>query len=484
MLLRAVDEVRRVIQENGGTNILEVNAGASACLLAFTPTTFAPEEIRQSVIQALAAHPLYRLGTFVASLQEVGENFACDRAALLAKNRWEQMQTSSLVYPDLQNGKYHDQWVCEADHLRPAAAHYRHWDAEQREWRDEVLSQSTYARHEYGKEERKNFYHTEASLAVPCLVNDLNEMAADGPQGPLNGKISVIHVDGNGFGKLFLDRCSNPEQQGKASRALRGCQAEFLRRLFQAIEEHGDGWYYSRETEDGEQEAALRLETLQWGGDELTFVVPAWKGWYFLDLFFRLASGWRPFGADVPVTHCGGLVFCNRKCDIHTAAHLAKELCETAKEVYAARDQPAGMTGNLLAYQVLESFDHIGKRVDAKYFNKRYRFLPHGDAGPIVLPASKLGGLWKAERALRDAIPRRKVHEIVRALVAGHANKAGEVIQDTWKGLGSAPEAQAQFLEFAELLGGADEKWPAAWFHFHELWDYIGFEDWQWEAAP
>ena len=475
LLLRASELAREVI-EGQGVPVTVVNSGASVGIFSFEATADATEAIRLKIEENLAADLYLRHATFVVDTAPQDPGFAQTRAQLMAKNRWRQMQTLSLVYPSLEPALIDKQRVCEADHLRPAARQLRHWDILERKPVIEALSQSSFQRHEYGRDQRVRFYQNEAVIPNGIFADDLNEIAGDANEyGSLDRKVAVIHLDGNKFGSLFADHCQTPELQAAASEKLRSHQRTFLQDLFQAIHIHPHGWYLRRARENGQEVDALRLETLIWGGDELRFVVPAWKAVYFLDLFFRAAQSWQLFGGGIPVTHSAGLVFCNCKCNIHSAAALAKELCETAKEIYR---EDHGNDADLLVYQVLESFDHIGQGVNRSYMTGHFPFLGE-NALPIALRAANLRYIWMEAAILRDAIPRRRLHEVVHHLMAKRLDPAQRVIEDTCRELS---ESLPRLRRLSSLLGGADEFNPAAWFHLNELWDYVGFEAWQFPA--
>lgn len=84
-----------------------------------------------------------------------------------------------------------------------------------------------------------------------------------------------------------------------------------------------------------------------WGGDELTFVMPAWLGLEFAGKFFEWVEDWTaPSGA--PLTFGAGLVFCHEKTPIRQARKMAELLAEDGKETL---DDPR----NILQIEAFES---------------------------------------------------------------------------------------------------------------------------------
>jgi hypothetical protein len=225
-------------------------------------------------------------------------------------------------------------------------------------------------------------------------------------------------------------------------------------------------------------EGRYRIETLMWGGDEILWVVPAWKGWEALSHFYTVSSTWK-FG-DVPLRHSGGLVFCHHHAPIHRITNLAKKLAETAKAM--SRD------ANLFAYEVLESFDHVGRDLDT---HRRER-SPHPlDPTQVVNPASlilrgeDMTEIHNFARSIREKMPRKQLHNVVANLLlptrflddsSGQAvsinqrRQAREERADQLKGSLKQAGVSSEMLEhLAERLGGQD----SSWLHLNALWDYL-----------
>jgi hypothetical protein len=230
---------------------------------------------------------------------------------------------------------------------------------------------------------------------------------------------------------------------------------EFLRDLV-ASARGKSSWLFRRGLKGGGTEDVLRLEVLLWGADEIVMVVPGWQGLATLDLFFRMSAGWRPFPDGQPVTYKAGIVFCNSKSDIHRAGKLARELGNFAK-----------LDGrNSFAYQVLESFDHLGKRANA-HFETGYYFSREKTS--FVLSGDGIREFSRAAAQLKRQVARRQLHSYGRWLVSG-------------RGMDSPPSTVDCGTEWggftASLFPAATKgtKEQAAWLHFIQLWDYFAEE--------
>ena len=119
---------------------------------------------------------------------------------------------------------------------------------------------------------------------------------------------AVAHLDGNGFGDIQRRRVETPADQIAFDDRLPEVRATFLAIPLKAlIDGHfrGAPRLATRCPPDDRGES-LRLETLLWGGDEMTLVVPAWLGFDVLQLFYHRAAAWQ--FQDEPLTHAGGIV--------------------------------------------------------------------------------------------------------------------------------------------------------------------------------
>lgn len=84
----------------------------------------------------------------------------------------------------------------------------------------------------------------------------------------------------------------------------------------------------------------LRFETLLYGGDDMTFVVPAWLGWWLALAFFAYSGDWSIAHRDketekpekAPMQFSAGLVFASYKTPIRALKKVASDLCRIAKD--------------------------------------------------------------------------------------------------------------------------------------------------------
>jgi hypothetical protein len=352
---------------------------------------------------------------------------------VLAMNRWRQMQSPSVAFPHQVAPL-----PCRTDKVRPGDCMEN----------DAPMSTSVKVRRDYGRMQKQNFYEQETGLRCPPFVHDLNALTADESFGNLHHKMAVVHLDGNGFGKIQDELCDSAENQRQFDQNLRSLRREMLRELLQRTSsaEKIKQW----RTNSGEH----RIETLLWGGDEIIWVVPAWTGLWILCFFFETSQSWKFQGR--PLTHSAGVVFCHHNAPIHRITDLAQRLTYYAKSA-ADRSQ------NVIAWQILESFDHIGQNLEGIIESR----LPEG-CGPthFLLPGRELGSIMDISKRLKRELPRNKVHSIARTLANRDSTKADTLASQTLEQL---PKAADDFRSLAQRVGNE----RMAWVHLAELWDYF-----------
>ena len=390
-----------------------------------------PEAVRAEVEGLLASK--FPHATFVVDVNETQEDSIDSRALLLAKNRWRQMQAPTVIYPSLE-GVTKSTEVCEIDMVRPAARGERH-------------SASVVSRKRFGKDRKQKFYIDEMERAGPVdpdlrnltFTHDFDDLCGKSRNwGNLADKMAVVHLDGNQFGAIQAKHCGLERQVRNFSQGLRCAQAGFLTKLLKRADPDPE-WRNS-------DYKRIRLETLLWGGDEIIWVVPAWKGWELLQFFFEECASnprpeWNP--AVYPLTYAAGLVFCHQKAPIHTITKLANDLVGQVKDV-----DENDRYKNRFVYQVLESFDHIGK------VGERYKRL--------VLAGEMMPRIAEAMPQVRESVSRKKLHRILKAKPGPERTEIEASIK---KELISAGAAKALAL--------IEDLKDVAWEHLGELWDYV-----------
>ena len=397
LLLDAVKKVPNLLSSKPTLSPISIGASVGLYELEFeNDSDFDENNLSSTIANVLDQHPMYRHATFGVSIQQIRSKYKETEEQTVAQVRWAQMQSptvlcrenadnwwdsvASVINEKLPNeptapidgDQKRTRLACGIDHLRPATT----WPANSRT-KPIRVSGSTAVRKSYGQIQKKHFYrqlfdeHGDNASSYPTkFATEFSELG----QTPkelgdhtdivrLDRKMAVLYFDGNKFGDLLRKKTTDAESHREIDRQMRGSRSKFMIDFltrFQNPTSLGSHFWHTKEQH-------FQLETLLWGGDEIIWVVPAWQGWNLAMQFF---CDWNQ--GDGPLknekmTHAAGIVFCNVKTPIHRVTALTRDLAEACK----TRDR----TTNLLAYEVLESFDHTGPDL-ADHRNQRTPVKP------------------------------------------------------------------------------------------------------------
>ena len=395
-----------------------ISTGASVALYEFeADDDESARQVRARLEEDFTIHDRLKHATFAVDCIRA-QDFKRDREALVALNRFRQMRSPSVAYPDRNSDL-----PCKVDGIRPAT--------EKASIKTETvrISGSVSVRHAYGKAQKRRFYErvnrpevAETRIEIPEFVYDLSALAEDESQGNLNGKVAVIHIDGNRFGTLQSKYCGDVPSQRAFDKYLKIQRLRWLRGHLDRTMAR-EGWFHGNE---------YRFETLLWGGDEVVIVVPAWQGWDTLRGYFEASKDWEFAGQ--PLTHRAGMVFCHAKASIHRSRRIAEELNKNR-------------TGNNFVCQVMESFDAVPNNLLA-----------------IALPAESMRTAMDLADSIRDVLPRRKLVELVRAELESKPEAVA---------LATGLEETMQRRKRTEWDAMKSALSPRHWLNLNELWDYL-----------
>jgi hypothetical protein len=259
--------------------------------------------------------------------------------------------------------------------------------------------------------------------------------------------MAVVYLDGNSFGAIQREKCTDPEIQKKFDETIRDKRKELLKSLFEeVINKKPELWLTG---EKNQTNPKYRFETLLWGGDELIWVVPACKGWDTLSFFYEKSKDWKILG-NQPLTNSGGLIFCHHNAPIYRIKKIVKELADKVKDEIKPK-------GNFFSYLVLESFDFV-ENLD-EYFGKFKSDIPVKD---YIIDGLKMKDIKNKFIYLKNYnFPRSKIYDIVRKI----QNNQGVNICDL--------SVDKIFLSPLESLCASLNGCEAMWYHIASLWDYI-----------
>ena len=438
-----LDTVNRLVSAHDLKGLLEkVSTGASAGLFRIIGND--PDDVKKRVKDYLNKKTEGHATFVVDTIDGTGLNFKTIQEKLLAKNRWSQWQQLTIPWGKGWKGS---EAPCFFDGIRPGLE-------------DEVVagkgvkkvSSSVKFRRNSRKQLRKDIYaRILGQESCPYeFTSNLENLSEDKGQGVLNKKIAFIYVDGNKFGKIRDEKCTEERMLQGFDRSV---QEDFRKPVLQKLLFHMTDNYASR-TSDGE----LRLETLLWGGDEIEWVVPAWKGWEVLRLFYEFDP--PPAYDKTSLTHAAGIVFCHHNAPILQIRKLARGLADLAKSRLVSSSE-SHKQSDIFHYLILESFDMLEGSLDP--FLKHY-YKPI-DYRELLLKGLEMQSFSKHMKTVRSDFPRGKVYEIIAAL-----KEKKDVDDIKERGVSSCPASRRKELNNAinSLLKGNINRW----FVIADLWDF------------
>lgn len=495
-------------------SLVAVSTGASTGVFELKPGGDATA-IRRDVtayLQRFAGD----IATFVVDVTESDDAVAAIERAI-ALNRFRQMREASVVWTDNRlrtaPGDEQSDSLCAWSDRWPA-----HAAGPERDGDVELIA--GWVRHRYdlghgskqvderttskqADDQDKSFYRRELTPPggeaiseeherIRTRVNryrfahDLNEIARLPDKRNLDGKIAVIYADGNQFSKVQRDAIEAAGVTNKLGvlqafdQKLQTLRRGLLATVLQP-------YCHDKRTDlrapthrnDGE---FLRLETLLWGGDELTMVVPAWHGLDFLASFFAHTEDWK-FG-EVPLTHAVGVVFAHAKTPIHRLDGMARLLADEVKDELKKQSRRE----NAWSYLVLESVDVLEQSPE-HYRQQRYGSLQpssvkQGMDDEAQNPCKRPATLLALAPAIAELKPRndeirhgslRWIRDATtlplddRGLLRRKRRFKSVIDEAKFNALDA--QLRALFPPLAPLDADLAELWR--WAHLCELWDYL-----------
>lgn len=376
-----------------------------------------PGAVERAVADALSglaapgveAEEVYRHLTIMVDMVEIDPAGGIGAAMVRAEaaNRLRQMTSPTMRFPGAGAAP------CPVDRVRPAKIEISHP-------KHKRVSASVAARRAYGGTRdrdgrRLGFYVNDLGFApadVPIICDDFAELIETGLdlRESLEGKIAVVHMDGNKFGNLRTRLLETSGVSPDKALAHFGTHLQELRRQMM-VELHS--LIRRKIADDG---GKLKIETLEWGGDEARWVLPGWLALDFVGALFELSRGWTiPALGDcpaLPLTHAVGLVVCNVKTPIRQATALSKELTDLAKE--------AGPVDSC-QWEIIESVD-IPDDLLSAHHRVVFGDIPRQ---ALTLPAKDWDDAMAHMRALTGALPRSQLYRLLRlAAATGALRKA------------------------------------------------------------
>lgn len=453
-----------------------ISSGASSGLFGMTADTDL-DTLCQNIQGYLNQHMLFQLATFcVVSCGNIP--FSQAQTVLNAKLRQQQLCTTrvSTVAAPLTPAT---QTACAYNGVLPATEQST-LPGDSAKQTIPLVSTSVQRRFEYGREKRQYFYAEELTRDVTkglTFYNNLQDIAKRDKH-RLNGKVAILYVDGNQFGRIRRKHVTQPEHLTDFDDSLKHKRADLLTDILDDVVNNKAGFTHCV------TDKHIRFETLLWGGDECLFVVPAWAGLDVLQAFYRTAQGWF-YPDDVNaadqslLSHAAGLVFCRDKTPIKQMRALAKDLAEDVKE------KPGGRSADHFDYLVLESVDYSSDQKYPDFLAERYP-AAHEHRTAMLSPCADWASTKAALQGLLPKVGKGAVYRLAFAAASGDLAQVN-MLEKRLQMLKGEKLTTDLLSALASLLGQADAAYTALessdlsiawrWIHLVDLWDYLDVED-------
>ena len=464
-----------------------ISTGASSGLFKIlngTNPDAACSEALKALDEATGGHATF-VADIVDSVKPDGSkmSFTEIQETLMAKNRWRQFQQLTVPWGGGWAGASGEFESCELNGIHPAV-HIVDKDPDKQEDKGKKIAECTFFKREQGRDLRQRIYAKILKVpetTLPSFTRDLKELSTFEEHHPdfaeikknLDGKIAFIYIDGNKFTKIRGDYVA---EAGDLTEFDRVVQDKFRAKVLAKVIEH-------MSVDPGSQAAdgRLRLETLLWGGDELEWVVPAWKGWDILQIFYEqkpVLDAKKEGEKSWQLTHGAGIVFCHHTAPILEIRKMARSLAEMAKDKLEKDKLPSHETGDIFHYLVLESLDRTEADLGI-FLESYYRPAPFGD---LMMHARDMKDFTESMERLKTHFPRNKIFTIMDILrLPGDGKKKpddpskGERIEKIVdRALTGCPERENCILAIKGILGGEIKDTIKRWFIIADLWDFVG----------
>ncbi|TQD37503.1 hypothetical protein ACTTAK_06290 [Rhodobacter capsulatus] len=299
--------------------------GASTALLEFSGPPPEEDKIRAFLSATPQCHFTLTWGT--------GETEA--QAIKAARDR-QFSQLATVVLPAIMAGVR----PCAIDHTRPGTIS----DFDLKEQKERFLCASVADRRKIGRVGRPQLFR-KRQPQPPQSFEDIAPEDAPGLKPNVRGKIAVIVADGMGGGDLA-------KAYGTDTAGFSTAMAAFRARLAEAIEDwaSAEGLIYT----DKAGVAHARVDVLMWGGDDMTFVVPASHVLGFLAALQGVLGA--PFDKDKGTARFGhriGCVIAQRKTPIRLLKKLAGSAEAALRDAVTPEMRKAGVS--VVSLDVFES---------------------------------------------------------------------------------------------------------------------------------
>jgi hypothetical protein len=291
------------------------------------------------------------------------------------------------------------------------------------------LSPSVMARRKNGLKNRPNSFAD--PMVPPPTFEDIVTFPKNTLQMPevVRGKLAVVVADGIGIGDLRKTYPAGPD----FAKAIQTFRNRISRAVVDWVQDKDRGKaLIGTRTEDGQDKLFPRLDVLVWGGDDMTFVLPASHLLEFLEMLIGEFD--QPFAnGKSALPHRIGCIIANHKVPIRQMRALASDAEGRLKQVAKAAAADTFKGKSLFSIDIFESaalpYDSLGP-----YRKKLYQPLSGTDNHDPehAFTGSELAMVRAfLTETIGDGpgcIATSKLHDVLRRAVTNALSGPGEVV--------------------------------------------------------
>lgn len=283
-------------------------------------------------------------------------------------------------------------------------------------------------------------YFEDANRALAAkfqsILGDQYEFASDtenlGQSKNVENHVAIVHIDGNGVGKMF-EECHSLFEKRRLSREVDSLTHEAMEKTLNHLlekmpilkEKEILQWKPPKKGEKQSGKALLPLRPIILNGDDITFICDSRLGFFLAEKFMQAFAAKK---VDAPIAHkylssCAGLAIIKTKYPFYRGYLLAEELCRNAKAAHRKMNDNSSWLDFHISYTGLSE----------KVSQIRERKYKSGNDSLVWRPwkmtsAEEMEAYSQFKKILRhflqpeseeSAWPKSKIHELAEVLARG-----------------------------------------------------------------
>lgn len=243
-----------------------------------------------------------------------------------------------------------------------------------------------------------------SDFSFPDEFDDLGQKKGE------DSHIAVVHIDGNGFGQVFINLNSLEETKSLSHDVKKAVRTAFIDTL-KNYKLHEESF---QDIIDQSGKKTLPIRPIILGGDDVTFVCHGKLGIWFAEKFMKSFNSNLIFNdSNRPYSSCAGIAIVKTKYPFYRAYQMAEELCKSAKK--KSRDNNGG---NYIDFQF--AFSGLGNTLkeirDYQYSFKNEQVLllkrPYSIDTTNYDSGSDFSQVKKWAKRLQETLPNSKIKDL------------------------------------------------------------------------